>query len=401
MAQPRVRHRRDGRRVPDPRADRLGDLDRRRRRLDRPCRRSRHAEGRAGERRRQSRSRPATAAAARARPSPTPMRCAGFLGAGELGYGAVQLDLDAGASRRRATSPARLGLGLEQTAEAIIKVSISGMFLEVSKLFSRHGADPRDFALLPFGGAGPMTGCLLARDLGLERMIVPPTPGVLAAFGGLIADIRNDFIRTAFVELDRDGAGAPGEYAARARDGGAGVASRRAALSRGRRASPGRRTCAIAANPTRSRCRWNERWIDSGGINAIGAAFHREHARVYEYADEKAPVQVVNLRLVVIGAAPQPTSHGERRCAARGHGRGARRACSTTAVGTRPDLRSRGARGRRALPRPGDRAPGRLHDVHGRRLSCPGRRARQSDHHRGGMRPWRAQHGSTRSRWRS
>ena len=99
----------------------------------------------------------------------------------------------------------RLGLGVEDTAESIIHVSISGMYLEISKLMSRHGADPRSFALLAFGGAGPMTACLLARELGVARVIVPPTPGVLSAYGGLIADIRNDFIRTAFIDLDVDG----------------------------------------------------------------------------------------------------------------------------------------------------------------------------------------------------
>jgi N-methylhydantoinase A len=47
-------------------------------------------------------------------------------------------------------------------------------------------------------------------------------------------------------------------------------------------------------------------WIESGDLRAIGAAFHSEHERVYEHADEKAPVQIVNLRLVASGASPQP-----------------------------------------------------------------------------------------------
>ena len=61
-----------------------------------------------------------------------------------------------------------LDLGLEQTAEAIIRIAISGMFVEVNKLVARYGVDPRDFALLPFGGAGPMLGCFLARELGMR-----------------------------------------------------------------------------------------------------------------------------------------------------------------------------------------------------------------------------------------
>ena len=142
-----------------------------------------------------------------------------LLGAGELGYGAVALDRGA-AERAVATLAEPLGLSLPEAAESVIRVAISGMYLEVSKLLSRHGADPRSFTLLAFGGAGPMTGCLLARDLRIQRTVIPPTPGVLSAYGGLIADIRNDFIRTAFVELDAQGLAAldahAGELEARA-----------------------------------------------------------------------------------------------------------------------------------------------------------------------------------------
>ena len=65
------------------------------------------------------------------------------------------------------------GRSVHETAEAIIKVAISDMFVEVNKLIARYGVDPRDFTLLPFGGAGPMLGCLLARELGIERVMIP------------------------------------------------------------------------------------------------------------------------------------------------------------------------------------------------------------------------------------
>ena len=61
----------------------------------------------------------------------------------------------------------KLGLALRETAEAIIRVTISNMFVEVNKLIGRYGVDPADFCLMPFGGAGPMLGCLLARELGM------------------------------------------------------------------------------------------------------------------------------------------------------------------------------------------------------------------------------------------
>ncbi len=229
----------------------------------------------------------------------------GLLGeGGVLGYGAVHLDV---AKARAALAPIaeRLGLSLENAAEAVIKVSISGMFLEVSKLFSRQGADPRNFALLPFGGAGPMTACLLARDLGLKQIIVPPTPGVLAAFGGLIADIRNDFIKTAFVEVDTAGAATLKAHAEA-------LDSQANAWLRDEQKHQGAANLSWSAD-MRYRGQSYEievplarAWIDAADLGAIAGAFHREHERVYEHADPKAPVQVVNLRAVISAPTPQP-----------------------------------------------------------------------------------------------
>lgn len=228
----------------------------------------------------------------------------GMLGAEELGYGAVRLDR-AAAETAIGSLAGPLGLSVHDAAEAIIRVSISGMYLEISKLMSRHGADPRTFALLAFGGAGPMTACLLARELGLAQVIVPPTPGVLSAYGGLIADIRNDFIRTAFVELDRDGLDVLDAYA---RD----LEARALGWLRDEQGFAGEARLMWSADMRyRGQSYEIETLIDradlaAGNIAPIAAAFHGEHARVYDHADPMAEVQVVNLRLVVSGSAPKP-----------------------------------------------------------------------------------------------
>ena len=227
-----------------------------------------------------------------------------LLGAGELGYGAVALDRGA-AERAVATLAEPLGLSLTETAESIIRVAVSGMYLEVSKLLSRHGADPRSFALLAFGGAGPMTACLLARELGIRSTVVPPTPGVLSAYGGLIADIRNDFIRTAFVELDAEGLDTLGAHA---RD----LEARAWAWLREEQGFGGEARLLWTAD-MRYRGQSYEietaidhRDIAAGRVEPLALAFHAAHERVYDHADREAPVQVVNLRLVVSGRAPKP-----------------------------------------------------------------------------------------------
>lgn len=228
----------------------------------------------------------------------------GLLGAAELGYGAVTLDRGA-AEKAVAEIAEPLGLGLEETAENIVRVAISGMYLEISKLLSRHGADPRDFALLAFGGAGPMTACLLARELGVAQVIVPPTPGVLSAYGGLIADIRSDFIRTAFVDLDGEGLATLDQFAEE-------LEARALEWLHGEQGFQGAARLAWTAD---MRYRGQSYEIETaiershlaaGDVGAIAEAFHVEHERVYDHADPAAPVQVVNLRLVVSGSPPKP-----------------------------------------------------------------------------------------------
>ncbi len=123
------------------------------------------------------------------------------LGAAELGYGAVNVDRAKALAvveplaQRLARSPAA-------TAEAIIDLAVANMYREVSRLFSQVGEEPSGYALLAFGGAGPMMGCLLAEAMGMETVIIPETPGVLAALGGLLADLRSDFVRVTFLDVD-------------------------------------------------------------------------------------------------------------------------------------------------------------------------------------------------------
>jgi N-methylhydantoinase A len=90
----------------------------------------------------------------------------------------------------------RLGLEPERMAEGILRiaeVSMAGAIKEVSVM---RGIDPRDFALLPFGGAGPLHAAAIADELGMRTVVIPPMPGNFSAFGLLVADVRRDFVRT-------------------------------------------------------------------------------------------------------------------------------------------------------------------------------------------------------------
>ena len=149
-----------------------------------------------------------------------------------------------------------------------------------------------------------MLGCFVARELGMTRVTVPTTPGVLSAFGGLIADIKNDFISTVYCDLDT---------AARTlRDGYATLRRRATAWLREEQGFEGEAAMLYTAD-LRYRGQsfeietvLQEEWIENGDLASIAKAFHKEHARVYDHADEEAAVQIINLRLVIVGAAPKP-----------------------------------------------------------------------------------------------
>ncbi|GGH24390.1 hydantoinase [Alsobacter metallidurans] len=89
-----------------------------------------------------------------------------------------------------------LGLGVEQTAEAILTIVDHVMARRTRLLSVEQGHDPRDFALVAFGGAGPLHGAAIMREVGIRTMLLPPHPGVLCALGCAVADLRYDLSQT-------------------------------------------------------------------------------------------------------------------------------------------------------------------------------------------------------------
>ena len=102
-----------------------------------------------------------------------------------------------------------LGLGVEAAARGILAIADNHMVGAVRVVSVERGHDPRDFALVPFGGAGPLHGCALADLLGIRRVVIPSAPGVLCADGLLAADLKSEFSRA----LARPGPMGPDEAA--------------------------------------------------------------------------------------------------------------------------------------------------------------------------------------------
>ena len=228
----------------------------------------------------------------------------GYIGQFDLGYSAIEIDVNKARSAVEFLA-GKIGKEAEETAQAIVDIAVSGMYMEISKLISRYAVDPREYALQAFGGAGPMMACFVAKELGMQTVIIPTTPGVLSALGGLIADIKNDFIKTVFVELD-------GSETTAIQDVYKALEDDALQWLREEQAYEGNYQLIYSAD-MRYRGQAFEieailsaKDVASGNVTAMAEAFHHEHELVYEHCDRDAAVQMVNLRLVIVGTSPKP-----------------------------------------------------------------------------------------------
>jgi N-methylhydantoinase A len=105
---------------------------------------------------------------------------------------------------RRAMAPiaAALGVGVEDAALGVIRIANANMIHLLKLVSVRRGRDPRDFALVAFGGGGSMHATALARELKVPRVIVPPAPGHFSAWGMLASDLRHDVVQTRFARTE-------------------------------------------------------------------------------------------------------------------------------------------------------------------------------------------------------
>ena len=224
----------------------------------------------------------------------------GILGHGKLGFGAI---VPQAAAAERAARPIaeRLGLSLPALAEGVLDVAISGMLIPIEQLLARAGAHASELTLIPFGGAGPMLGALLAQTAGMRRVLVPALPGTLCALGALTAAIRRDAMRTVLLPLE------PASWPAMLAT--LDLLSAEAADSVAAMAGPGDTEIRRAAD-LRYRGQSFEISVPfdaATDLAALAAAFHAEHERQFGHAEPGAALQVVSLRVSATRPAPALT----------------------------------------------------------------------------------------------
>ena len=221
----------------------------------------------------------------------------------DLADGEMTLDRASSQAAIESTIATPLGLGTDAAADSIIKVANANMADAVRLVSIRRGLDPRDFALIAFGGAGALHGADVAKELDIPTVIVPPSPGVTSALGCLLVDIQHDLsqmytgaadaadadvVEEHFRELELEG---------RTRLRHEKVAEEDAVFQRG-----------IAM---RYQGQWRSLQVKMGsGPNALEDAvqlFHEEHEKHYAFRQDKTPVEIYQLHLKALGKTPKPS----------------------------------------------------------------------------------------------
>ena len=114
--------------------------------------------------------------------------------------GELRLDLDRARVALRTVAKS-IDMAIEEAAWAVVRLANSNMEAAVRTVTSQRGYDPRTFTLVAFGGAGPLHAADLAQGLGVDEVLIPPHPGVLAALGLTVPDLQRDYVRTMLLEL--------------------------------------------------------------------------------------------------------------------------------------------------------------------------------------------------------
>ncbi|MGC8475036.1 MAG: hydantoinase/oxoprolinase family protein [Acetobacteraceae bacterium] len=217
--------------------------------------------------------------------------------------GALPIDRAAAAAAIDRAVGARLGLDPLAAAQRIAAVVHANMAQALRIVSVERGHDPAAFALIAFGGAGPVHAAFLAEELAIPEVIVPPAPGAFSALGLVATDLRRDWSRTLYAVLDDlDPARLAAPLAALEA---AGTAFLAAAL-----VPPEARELRREADLRYRRQAYEltlpmpQGALDRAALDRLIADFHAAHRRTYGHSNPGEPVQLVNLRLSAIGRQP-------------------------------------------------------------------------------------------------
>ena len=228
----------------------------------------------------------------------------GYIRAGKLANGDVQIDSEAAARAIQERIAAPLGLGLLEAAFGIHRIANAATMRALREVSTQRGRDPREFALIAFGGSGPIQAAGLGRQLRVPRILVPPLPGLFSAAGLLFSDVEHHDVRSCLLSGDSLTIQALSEYK---------CDMERDMLARFEREGyEAQRVILECHLDMRYRGQYSDLRIPmdreleaEGAIEALTQAFQREHSLLYGHTSDDS-IEAVAVRL--IGKVPPDVS---------------------------------------------------------------------------------------------
>lgn len=195
---------------------------------------------------------------------------------------------------------------VRETADQMIQIAVANMYTELSNVMEQQGFDPRDFSLLAFGGAGPVTANFLANEIQAKNVLVPPSPGTLCALGALTSDfiydavysqqellnnLTNDELKKQFTKLTNQAEKWMEKQDLNVLEGTSLLFSIDARYK---------------GQAYEIELPISEHWLNGVKGTEIEDAFHEIHKRQYGHSDENTAIEIINLRVRIIGHTPKP-----------------------------------------------------------------------------------------------
>ncbi len=231
----------------------------------------------------------------------------GYLDPAFFAGGRMKLDAAAARAAIEEHIARPMGLTVEEAAAGMYRVACNNMAQGVREVTIKRGFDPREFPIVPAGGAGPIHSCLICHELEIPLQIVPRESSVLCAFGMLMSELKHDFVRTFVARLESlDWTKLVGIVDAMARDGAAQLAEER--IPEARRRYEVKFDCRYIRQYHEVSFLVPRALIDARDASGIAHAFHAEHNRLYGYSleQENTPIEIINVRVQAIGAVDMP-----------------------------------------------------------------------------------------------
>lgn len=199
-----------------------------------------------------------------------------------------------------------LAMSVEDVASGIIHVVNANMVRAIRVISVESGHDPREFALVAFGGAGPMHAAAVADELNIPTVIIPVAPGILSAYGCLVADVQMDYGRTYISRINNlDISAVNGIYAS--------MEENALDLMKREKVGEGKVTFVRSADMRYVGQAYELSVPFPQGVvterirDLLAQEFHRIHEVAYGYFIENETIEIINLRLTAMGEVPKPS----------------------------------------------------------------------------------------------